>query len=447
MRWCAIPLLAVTLASLTLAQQKQRATPSPVPQATATQTPTVFPLETLRVEGNRRITTEKIVAVAGLKTGATVVKQDFDDARTRLLATGAFESVGYEFKPSAANTGYDGVLQVVEVDQLFPYRFEDLPVSEETLRAELRKQEFLLGDQIPATTEVLDRYVKVIEQGAGSSVKVAGKLNSEIPGQLTIVFRPSTPRANIAEVRFSGNSVLPSVMLVNSLSAVAVGVPYSDVTIRLLVEASIRPLYDARGRIRVAFPRIIVEKAGNVDGVVVTVEVNEGPSYSFGKVSFAGVAETDAAELQKAANLQSKDIANFDDINAGLDRVYRRFKAKGYLRVAGKVDRDINDAEHTVDLTVTIELGPQFTMGKLEIAGLDIHSEPAIRKVWAIQPGAPFQPEYPDAFLNGLREQGVFDNLGKTTSETNIDEKAHTVDVTLHFSGSGGTRDGKSDRK
>ena len=61
----------------------------------------LFPLETLRVQGNQRITAEKIMAVSGLKIGAPVVKADFDAARNRLLATGAFESVGYEFKPSA----------------------------------------------------------------------------------------------------------------------------------------------------------------------------------------------------------------------------------------------------------------------------------------------------------------------------------------------------------
>jgi outer membrane translocation and assembly module TamA len=82
-------------------------------------------------------------------------------------------------------------------------------------------------------------------------------------------------------------------------------------------------------------------------------------------------------------------------------------------------------------------------MGNLEITGLDLTSEPAIRKVWGLKPGAPFQPEYPDAFLNNLREQGVFDNLGKTSAETHIDEKNYIVDVTLHFSGAGA----KTDRK
>ncbi len=415
------------------AQQKKKTTPAP---AAEPQPQTVFPLETLKVEGNRRIPAEKIIAVAGFKIGVAVVKSDFDAARDRLLATGAFESVGCEFKPSASNTGYAGTIDVVEVEQLYPYRFEDLPVSDDAIRAALRKQELLLGDQIPGTKDVLDRYVRIVQEMVGPAVKVSGKLISDI-GQYAIVFRPDIPRDRVAEVRFSGNEVVPPRALIDALSEVAVGTEFSDATMRLMIDASVRRLYDARGRIRVAFPKIETARALDSDGVIVKITVSEGPSYSLGTVQFAGVSRSDAAELKKVANLQSKDVANFDEINAALDRIYPRFRNKGYLHISGHVDRAIDDKEHKVDVTLTIDPGEQFVMGKLEIVGLDLITEPPIRKVWRLNPGAPFEPDYPDAFLKDIRDQGVFDNLGKTRAETNIDEKTHVVDVKLFFSGAG----------
>jgi outer membrane protein insertion porin family len=203
------------------------------------------------------------------------------------------------------------------------------------------------------------------------------------------------------------------------------------------LDASIRPLYDARGRIRVSFPSLTVTPAKMIDGVVVTVAVNEGPSYSLSAVKFAGIPRADADEAQRVANLQANDVANFDEVKAGLDRVLLRYRNRGYLKATSHLDREIDDQEHTVSVLATLEPGPQFTMGKLEIVGLDITSEPAIRKVWGIKPGAPFQPDYPDAFLNDLRAQGVFDNLGKTRSVAEVDEKSHSVDVTLYFAGAG----------
>lgn len=432
MRSFAALLLVISMPVLP-AQQKKRATPATAPAPPAE--PVTFPLEVLRVQGNRRIPTAKILAVAGLKIGAPLVKADFDDARGRLLATGAFESVAYEFKPSAAKTGYDGVFEVVEVDQLYTYRFEDLPVPEDALRVALRKQEPLLGEQIPATPEVIGRYLTTIQPMVDGDVKVIGKLSTDIPGQTMIVFRPSSPRPSVAEVRFTGNDVLPSAVLTRTLNGVAIGASYSEVTMRLFLDSAIRPLYEARGRIRVAFPAITTERAKTADGVVVIIAVSEGPSYNLGKVRFAGVSAADAEELEKTANIRGEDIANFDDIKEGLDRIFHRYRNKGYLKVTGRIDRDVHDADHTVDVVLNVDPGPQFTMGKLEIAGLDITSEPAIRKIWGLKPGVPFQPGYPDSFLNNVREEGLFDNLGKTRAETKIDDQSKTVDVTLYFAG------------
>jgi len=167
----------------------------------------------------------------------------------------------------------------------------------------------------------------------------------------------------------------------------------------------------------------------------VITTVDEGAAYNLGSVKFAGVPAKDSTELDRIANIQTGDVANFDDVRAGVDRVLARFRTRGYLKATSRLDRAIDDQAHKVDVTAAIDAGPQFTMGKLEIVGLDITSEPAIRKIWGVKPGAPFQPDYPDAFLNDIRAQDLFDNLGKTKAETSIDEKTHVVDVKLIFSG------------
>ena len=53
----------------------------------------------LDVEGNKLYSDERFLSIAGLKVGQMAGKAEFDAARDRLLATGAFESVGYKFEP------------------------------------------------------------------------------------------------------------------------------------------------------------------------------------------------------------------------------------------------------------------------------------------------------------------------------------------------------------
>jgi outer membrane protein insertion porin family len=396
------------------------------------------PLESLRIAGNRAIPAEKILAVCGLKTGQMVTRADFDMARQRLDATGAFVTVGYEYKPSAPGTGtgdgYDAVIEVHEIDNIYPYRFEDLPKPDDVLREALRAQEPLWGDEIPVAA--IPRYVDTIAQ-LGVGIAVTAKTEELPPNGLAIVFRPAATLPNIAQVDFQGNDALPAATLLRAINQVAIGIPYTEKALRERLDAAIRPLYDARGRIRVAFPKLAAERAKKLDGVDVTVTVEEGPVYSLGKVSFTGVADSEAAGLLRSADLKKKDTANFDDVRAAVERIEKKYRENGYLHVSSRVDRDVHDPEHTVDVTIALDLGAQYRFGKLEIKGLDILSEPEIRKAWGQMEGRPYQPGYANAFLERLRAEKVFDNLGKTLAEPHIDEAAKVVAITLTFNAAG----------
>ena len=403
------------------------------------QSPTApYPLTNLSVHGNKRFTPEQIAGAAGLKIGQSVNKDIFDTARARLLASGAFESVGYEFKPDAAKAGYDATFDVAEVALLYRYRFEDLPAPEATLRAALSQQSVLLHDLIPATREVLDRYQYVLAKVLEGRVTVEGKLSYDLPGEPTILFRPAGDRPHISEVHFTGNESVPATQLLNTFADVAVGTEFTEPAVRRLLDASIRPLYEARGKVRVAFPKIVTEPSKHPDvvGVSLTVTVEEGPPYKLGAVRFTGAAARQAKELEDLVKWRKDETINFDDIKAGLTRIVKRYKTTGYLHAAARADRTIDDKEHTVDLAVNVDAGPEYKYGTLEIRGLDVISEPAIRKMWGVKEGKPFDADFPDAFLKDVRDQGLFDNLGDTSAQTKVNEDRKTVDVTLIFLGS-----------
>ena len=413
------------------------------------QTPETYPLEKLQIQGNKQIPADRIVAASGLKIGARVQKADFDAARERLLESGAFESVGYSYKPAATNNGYDVTFEVVEVATLYPYRFEALPGSVDeldTLRAALRKQEPLLGDNIPATPQVLNRYTAAIRQFFEGKLEARGELSAD-SGKMEIVFRPPGERARIAEVNFTGNKEILTALLVQKLSTAAIGIPYSEPLLRRVLDSAIRPIYEERGHLRVTFLDITAKKAETIDGVVVTIGVDEGPAYTLGAVAVAGLPPAVGAPLEKLDEWHKGETVNFTNIDASLDKVLKTQREQGYLRADASAVRVIREQDHTMDLRINVERGPQFTFGKLTIEGLDVIGEPAIRKMWKIEPGKPFEDGYPEAFLKRVSDEGIFDNLGKTRAESKTDEKAHTVDVTLFFSGARTPADAKGGKR
>ena len=97
-------ILLLLLAAVSTAGAQTRRVRKPAaaqaPTPTAIVEHTSWPLETLTVEGAHNYSTEQILAVAGLHLGQHADKAEFEAARERLMATGAFEMVGYRFAPA-----------------------------------------------------------------------------------------------------------------------------------------------------------------------------------------------------------------------------------------------------------------------------------------------------------------------------------------------------------
>ena len=181
----------------------------------------------------------------------------------------------------------------------------------------------------------------------------------------------------------------------------------------------------------VTFPKFETGPAKNVDGIAVTAEVREGPVYKVRRIDLAGVENR--ADLYKVAKFKTDVPANFVQINEGIDAIVRRLRKDGFVHAAAETSRTLDEKNTTLDLTITLTPGPRFTMGKLTIIGLDIQTEPFLRKLWALSEGKPFNAEYPDFFMAKLREGNYFENLGETKTKVNLDEKELTAAVTLEF--------------
>ena len=394
----------------------------------------MWPLESFTVKGGSHYTREQILALSGLQLGKPVTKADFDAARDRIVASGAFISVSCGYEPAADGKGYAATVEIVDVPELYPLEVEDLPVTGAEVQAFVAKKDPLAGPKIPGTKEALARYQSYLTEllaAKGYKDPIKGVLTSENPPQLIVLFRPAAPRPNISFVKFTGNQAIEAYVLQNKMAEVARGVPYDEKTFHVLLDRNIRPLYEAKGHMKITFPTVTTEPDPNVKGVIVSVRVDEGPVYKLAAVHVGGVAN--GPDLVRTADLKSGETINYDQVTAAIDRLNRNFRRLGYLDVATSAERTYHDQAKTVDITFHVTPGPQYKFVKLNVVGLDIETEPAIRKMWGLEAGKPFNANYPAHFLEAVKANGVFDNLKSTRSENHINRDDHTVEVTLYF--------------
>jgi outer membrane protein insertion porin family len=399
--------------------------------------PARWPIESVNLEGIHHYTRDQVLAASGLKIGQIAGRPEFEAARDRLIATGVFETVGYKFVAAGGGKGYIATFQVVEVEAAYPVRFEDLAVSELAAEEALQaKDPFFSLKRLPATQPVLERHAKWLEEflaTKGITEKIVGSVTVDSPGQYMVVFRPNRSLPAVAHVRFRGNEVLSESVLWDAISLSATGLPYTEDAFREVLNNGLRPLYEARGRVRVTYPEIRTEPAKDVQGLTVTVEVNEGESYTLGKVTIADPSPVSANELLKAGDFKTGDVANMGLVDEGIERIHRALRRAGYIQSKVLLTRHIDEGHKAVDIAVHLDPGPQYNMGKLTLVGLDLEGEAEIKRMWGMKNGGAYDPDYADKFLARVRSDGVFDHLGKTSSELKQNDKDHIVDVTLHF--------------
>lgn len=398
--------------------------------------PRDFPLDSITIEGNRILSVSAITAATGLKLGQPANTAVFDAARDRLIASGYFDRVGYQYKPAKQGAGYAITFEVQEIETLYPIRIDGLPASTEDITAHLKSKDPLFTGKMPGTEQVINRTANEIQQyfeSKGQHVEVGGKVVAPAPQTFIVDFTPKRGLPAVSAVSFEGSKLIPAVDLHNKIAEVAFGQPFTEDGFRALLQTQIVPLYEAKGHMHVTFPKITTQPSTQVTGVDVTVTIDEGVEYKLTRVAVRGTSREEAERILKNARLPQQTVANFDDVIQAAKRVEESLHHQGFLDANVSTDKTVDEAAKSVAFFIVVNAGPAYTFGRLTVNGLGLDGEAAIRKMWGVRQGDKFPQGYGDYFLSKVKEEGIFDNLGDTRASQDVDHKTHVIDVTLDF--------------
>jgi outer membrane protein assembly factor BamA len=329
--------------------------------------------------------------------------------------------------------------EIRDVEQRGAWRLDRLPLDAKAFAARAAKTLQGFGDEIPMTeiyTKRMSDLAEAMLKEKGVTETVISKFEAGMKGGLVAVIQPSTPAPKISQVLFVGARAVPPQELQRAISEIAVGTPWSEELFRTFLENAVRAVYDSQGRLRAKFPSIATEPSKTSKGVVVTVTVDEGPIYKLGKLAINGAPLPEEEVNQLGGDAFKNNVpVNLSVVGTAMNKILARLSEIGYLKATYHALKAIHDESKTADLTVEVEPGAQFKMGRLDIDGLDIESEPAIRKMWALKPGDPYRKGYAEHFLTQIREQRILDFLGGTNSDVKLDDANAQVNVKLTFKG------------
>jgi len=436
-----VPVTAgISLLWFALGSSPQQITNGQAPAAAGAAT-----LREIHSDGQKVLTEGQIAALTGLQPGAPVGRDDLQGAADKLVASGLFATVKYDFKTRAE--GVSLTFHVAESPRL-PAYYDNFPwFGDSELNDAIREQLPFFNGTLPEDGRVVETATETIAKFLASH-----KLNLTVQHQVTLnplgdgnvqQFSVEGAGLKIAGLSFSDATLAANPAVGQHLSEIA-GKAYSRMTIDVFLAEQIRPIYLKQGylQVRLGPPEVRLTGAPSdklPEEIPVFVPVSAGAVYHFSGAAWSGNNVISSISLDTFLGLKAGAIADGMELEAGLERIRDEYGRRGYLDAAVQPVSSFDAAAQRVSYQMKIAEGAQYHMGGWVITGLSTNGEARVRASFPLAAGDVFDKSKYEEFLTQLQNHSKdilgelpihYDNVGHWLRP---DAGKGTVDVLLDF--------------
>ena len=402
-------------------------------------------IASIRVTGAQKIPVDQIIAASGLKSGDVVTAEQIQDTANRLSALGIFSTVNFRYTTKGDTISLE--FQVQEA-LTYPVAFDNFPwFADAEIGDAIRSQVGLFTGESPEGGSMVDQMAEVIENLLASR-KIKGSVTHQLISTavgegMVMQFHLEGNPLRIQSVHFEDSLATESERLKDRVSDIK-GQPYSVLAIEIFENEHVRPIYSAKGFLRVQIgppkPSLIPDPNDpKVSAVDVSIPIRPGLVYSWKGVSWQGNLAVPTSDLDGAVALKSGSVADGMKIEEAWQNIEAEYGRHGYLDMKLDAQPQYDDTSHQISYRVSISEGAQYRMGDMVITGLSIDAEKRLRQSWQIAPGQVFNNGYYESNMKLLAKpnRDVFGELPVHYNEfghwLRPNTSRHTVDVLLDF--------------
>jgi len=440
-RACVVTFAAVATFAASLAQAQTSAPATNGGPASGTAT-----LREIRADGLKSIPQAAVAALSGLQSGAQAGRDDLQAAADKLVASGLFANVKYNFQ-----TRIDGLAVTFHVQEALriPAYFDNIPwFTDGELNDAIRKKISFYDGTLPGAGSVVEDASTAVSEflaahGLQAAVEHQSIANPNGEGNVQ-EFHIEGGSLKISSLEFS-DAVLNTSHVIQQATSDLKGKPYSRMAIDLFLVEQVRPVYMKQGYLRAKLGPPEIRLTGNPnqklpEQIPVFVPIAPGPVYRWKGVEWSGNVTLSTVTLTGDLGLKPGDVADGIQIEGGFDKIREEYAHVGYLDAKVDPSPTYDDNAHTVSYQVKIEEGKVYKFGALTVTGLSAAAEKRLRDAWPYsQGGELFDKSVFEEFVTKLESdpKEIFANYpvhyDKVGHWLNRDESQNKVDVLLDF--------------
>lgn len=121
-------------------------------------------------------------------------------------------------------------------------------------------------------------------------------------------------------------------------------------------------------RINKVEPRVLATYSGRAS-VSVTVDLQEGPQYRLGTLTFRNNKRFSRESLRTVFPLRDGDVFATDKIRQGLFNLRSLYNNVGYINYVGVPNEHMDQRKNSISLDVVLDEGNQYRVGDIQIVG------------------------------------------------------------------------------
>jgi outer membrane protein insertion porin family len=438
---CALLLGSPFLSRPALAQDTPEVRPAQVPEDEAEQA-RGLPIVNIRVAGNRRITSEDILAYLTEKPGQTFSPEALSKDVRELWNSGFFDDIEVDLERETSGASLRFVVR--ERPNISEIEFEgntEIDTEDLTEAIEVKSNSIISYPAIQRSIQkVRDKYA---EQGyflAEAESEVLPLKNNEVKIKFKVT---EHSRVSVRRVTFIGNDTvsddeLRAVMFTGNpgFFAFGSGGPFRQDAFERDM-AVISALYYDRGYLQVSIntPRVMLTPDRN--GVELSITIEEGPRY---KIRRFRVFERDTEgkeiepvggrrKLRSLIRAESGDYFNRAQLLEDLQAVRTLYRDEGFANVLADPETTLDPTSREVDVVVPILRGPLVHFGRIEVQGNTKTRDKVIRRELEIVEGDKFSETNLERSRRRVTALGYFERVDITTQDENTDKISVLVEV------------------
>jgi len=452
---------------LALWMQVPATTPT-TPTTTATANAPV--IDSVAVRGNRRISQATIKYQIRSKAGdvlnpATVAR----DVRAIYAAQEAFDDVWVE-QEDADNGRIVLVFWVSEKPQIRNVEYKGLTSVQvsDVLKA-LSDKKATLSQVSPYDESRVRKAVQIIKgllaEKGKQKAEVTVALERVPPNSVLVTFNiKEGAKVKIDEIAFEGNTIFSDKALKKTMKLVKesswlTGFNGKDAYHegKLAYDLNnVRTLYAEKGYVRVNISDPEVEEkpktinrtlpfikppfpfgipiplwTKTADRLHIKMRIEENNQYHVGEVNVTGSKAIQTDFLKLALGLKKGDVYNENKLRDSFDSLKKFYGQGGYINFIPSPQQDFDEEKRIVNLTVDIDEGKQYSVGRIQIAGNTTTRDKVIRREIQLTEGSVFNSRLVDDARLRLNQLGYFEEIKEEDAKVDPNPNEPKVNVTL----------------